>query len=299
MPHFSHRLASAALIVTLGACGGETQQQQSADAADTTALNDTSSVYNRAKSIFYSMPSPLEFTTLIKSAGGTFRKELLHNTGLSTQYQGAQKQSLLLGVYGADLSYASVFNQQQDAIKILAASKRLGEKLGIHQAFSADLMERANANLQNQDSMLHIMTEMYWQTNSQLKEENRNEIAVMVMLGGWAEGLYLGAQNLDLSNPDPEIAKRLAEQKFTAEQVQALLDEHQSSELVAPLMPLFQPIINQLRALPLGEVAQSTVSTGADGVAVIGGGADVQFTQADLQALHDQVTSLRQTIVSL
>ena len=149
----------------------------------------------------------MELSTLIKEAGGEFRKDLLHDPNKANTYQSTSKRALALGLYGADLSYSSVYNMQGEAVKYLAASKRLGETIGIQEAFSANLIERANSNLSNRDSMFSIMTEMYWQTNSQLREENRDQIALIVMAGGWAEGLYIGCNAIQEGESRPEIEK--------------------------------------------------------------------------------------------
>lgn len=245
------------------------------------------------------MPSPIEFTSLVKSAGGEFQADLLHDPNLSTKYQGLKDRAVILGVYGADLSYTSVYNQQQYAIKILAASKRLGEEIGVQEAFSADLMERANANLGIRDSMLVIMTEMYWQTNSQLKEENRNSIAFLVMLGGWVEGLYLGAQNLNPKDPDVEISRRLVEQKFTAMQISELFVEFEDDPIVAEVKPTYQPLIDKFLSFELKEENTAPELSESNGVVTIGGSKELLYSDKDLAELQKMVSDLRAKIIAI
>lgn len=259
---------------------------------------DTSEVLKQATTIFYSMPSPLELTTLIKSTGGEFRKDLLHNPNKANDYHSLQKRSLILGLYGADLSYSSVYDQQQDAVKYLAAAKRVGEALGIHEAFSAELIERANANLGNRDSMLTIMTDMYWQTNSQLKEENRDQIALMVMAGGWAEAMWLGSSMLDLENPDPEMARLLTEQRFTAMQLNEMFNQFSDDASIAESQALFAPILERFLSLEMDEEETSVSQDETTGVSTIQGKKTIHYQPEDLKALKELTATLRSNIIS-
>ena len=68
----------SALILGLSSCGGDTENVRGTG-IDTTSLADTGTVYQRARQILYNMPSPIEFTSLVKSAGGEFNADLLHD----------------------------------------------------------------------------------------------------------------------------------------------------------------------------------------------------------------------------
>jgi len=296
MKHLHLLLCAGA--IALAACNGE-KRQETPEGPDSAAIDSSSNhIYRHAKTMFYAMPSPLELTTLIQSAGGEFRSDLLHDPNKAIDYQSLQQRSLVLGVYGTDLSYASVFNRQQDAVKYLAASKRVGEDIGIHDAFSADILERANKNLDNRDSMLHLLTEVYWQTNGQLKEENRDQISLLVMAGGWAEGLYLGSQLIDMEHPDPEIATRLMEQKFTAMQLQEMFSEFSDNALVSSAYPIFSSTFDFFAGLGI-EQGETEVSTNSEGVVTIGGKQNIEYTPSDLKQLQQIASVMRAKIVEI
>lgn len=284
-------------LLTCWSCGSDTNKQ-AAPVADTLAPDSASDpMYESARSLFFSMPSPLELTSLIKSAGGKFELELLHDPNKASAYQTVQKQALVLGVYGADLSYASVFDRQQEAVKYLAASKRVGETIGIHEAFSAGIVERANKNLDNRDSMLNIMTEMYWQMNSQLKEESRDKVSLLVLAGGWAEGLYIGMQLLDRENPDPEIATRLIEQKHTAMQLDQMFSDYNEDAMVSSTHEMFLPTFNFFAGLDIQE-EETEVSTNDEGVVTIGGKKTIRYTDDDLNTLRELSAEMRSKMIT-
>lgn len=298
MKHLHLFLCAGALA--LGACNAG-KNKDAPGTADTLLYDSTQEnrVLESAKKMFYAMPSPLEMSTLIKSAGGEFRSDLLHDPNQAPNYQTLQQRSMVLGVYGADLSYASVFDRQQDAVKFLAASKRIGEDIGIRDVFSANILERANNNLNNRDSMLHILTEVYWETNSQLKEENRDQISLLVMAGGWAEGLYMGTQLIDPAHPDPEIATRVIEQKYTAMQLQEMFNEFSDNELISASYPIFAPALDFFASLNVKEEEKTSVSTNSEGVMTIGGKKTIAYTAEDLKQLQLIASTMRTKIIAL
>lgn len=288
------------LLVLFAACGGETETKKPTPNLDTIMNDDGKSeeLFEEAKKIYYSMPSPLELTTLIRRAGGEFQKDLVLSTKRASDYQSTLKQGMILGVYGADLSYTSVYEQQQASLVLLAAAKRLAGGIGIHDAFSNNRVERANNNLANKDSMVAILSEVYWEINGQLKDENRNEIAMLVMCAGWVEGLYIGVTLADVDNPEDEIMKRLMEQKFTAMQIQEMFGEYSDDNLLAQSFPYFEPLLEFYTNLPVTE--EPTEMRGPeDGKFVIGGAKEVQYSAEDFRKLKELALESRTKIVAL
>jgi hypothetical protein len=60
---------------------------------------------DKAKKIFYSLPSPLETAMLIKSAGADYNEQLLNPLGNVEKYTTNKSMALNLGIYTTDLSF--------------------------------------------------------------------------------------------------------------------------------------------------------------------------------------------------
>lgn len=286
-------LFASAIAVALASCSGE----PAAQGEKSTNAQPETEVLSQAKRIFYSLPSPLELSTLLKTAGGSFNESLLNDHKLAAGYQGSMKQALNLGVYGADLSYTTVFQQNQRSLLFLAASKKLAENLGVTEAFSKEMLERANNNINERDSMMAILTDAYWLSNSQLKEESRDNLATLTMMGGWVEGLYIGTHIVDPEMPDPEIAKRLMEQKYTSNQLQNLLESRQGEPMMEEAAEMMGPLFDFFNSLKVEKEANQVVED-ASGVASISGKRTIVHTPEDLQKLRELVTALRAQIIS-
>lgn len=278
--------------------GGNGPSDKDPDTPKVEIPEDKSVIEEHAEKFFYSLSSPIELSTLIKSTGGNYRKDLLLDPKAESQYQSTTKRALILGLYGADLSYSTIYNQQGQAVKYLAASKRIGSHLGIHEAFTADIIERANANIENRDSMLTIMTEMYWLTSSQLQEESRDQTSLLVMTGGWIEGLYLGCSLLDPEDPDPDLVMRLSEQKYNAEQLEMMLGLFPEDQALQQLKSDLGPLFSVYRNATIESESSELVVNESSKSVTIGGTHTIKMDLEDLNELKESALEIRAQIVA-
>jgi hypothetical protein len=288
------------LLMLMAGCGGEsTESNKDHLEIDTNAIKEGvgEEMYDRARSMFYSMPSPLELQSLIVEAGGYFREDLLHDPQQSSQYQSTEQQAFALGVYGTDMSYSTVFSQQQDALLYLAAAQRVAKKMGVHDPFSGGLIERANNNIDDKDSMLLIVSEIYWEINSQLQEEERNSLGLIVLAAGWVEGVYLGSHIMNKEKPEPKIAQVLVDQRFIAAQMDQLFKDFAHESFIAASEPYFRPLIDKYLSLPVVEEAASVQEV--NGKTVIGGATKVSYTAQDLADITRISEEARAKIIQL
>ncbi len=294
-------LPLALLLITVS-CGGEKSDEVKASKKgldiDTSQIKDGvgAEMYDRARAMFYSMPTPMELQSMIESSGGHFRDDLLADPQKSADYQTTEQQAFALGVYGADMSYSTVFDQQQDALLYMAAAQRVAKKLGIKDPFGPGLMERASNNQTDKDSMLLIVSEIYWELNSQLQEENRNQIGLIVLAASWVEGVYLGTQIMH-EQENGEMEQVIADQRFIASQLDALFSDYASDPFIATTEPYFRQIVDRYLALPVEETPTSM--TKQNGKTVIGGATKVKFTKEDLADISRIVEETRLKIIAL
>jgi hypothetical protein len=286
------------LIFALVGCGGEKPVTP-----DPVLIPEKSpigeDVYEKAKDILYALPSPIEMTTMIKSSGGEFRRDIILDPQKANDFQTLQKQAFALGIYGADLSYSGLFEQKNDAIKLLAAAKRIAGKIGVEEAYSAEFIQRANENLGNKDSIMSILTDVYWETNSALKENNRNELAMLILGAGWVEGVYIGTELLDLEDIHDDISKRLIEQKFTAIQIQDLFNKYAENETVAESYELFAPLLDLYATLDMVTIDSALRNDEETGKTIIGGKTEMNYSRGDLEMLKKAVKEVRANLIRL
>lgn len=196
----------------------------------------------KAKRVFYSLPSPIETAMLLKRAEAQYDPQLLNPTRNADKYTSIDKRALNFGVYGADLSYASLFSQTQTCIEYMATSKKMAEDLGISALIDNNIAERLESNINNRDSSMAIITEIFMNSNSHLKEAGRPETAALIIAGGWIEGLYIATSLTKNSPNNNELIDRIIDQKLSLATLLSLLNEYKSDNAVENTLGLINEV---------------------------------------------------------
>ena len=196
------------------------------------SANEIAGRITKTQTIFYSIPSPIEMASLLKKTGARYDYTLLNDPMVSETYKMTSKQALNLGIYGADLSYTSIYNESGESLLYMKATRTLSDKLNISAAIDDQLAERIEQNIELQDSMVGLISEVYWNLDGYLREGDRNYISALMVAGGWTEGLYLSTRVLDQSPQSPDVRKHLAEQKQALKNLVSLLEQYESEKNV-------------------------------------------------------------------
>lgn len=211
----------------------------------------------KATKVFYAVPSPAELALLIKATGAKFDKGILNSVDNASKYATIKSKALNLGVYGADLSYVSTFDQTQESMVYMNTCKKLADGLGLTGAIDEEIIKRMEANLNKKDSLVKIISDTYMATDTYLKENERGSESALVVAGGWIEGMYISIQVANANKNNEAIMKRIAEQKDILENLMGLLGNYSSVE------PAVEEIVNELK--PLQAVYANIKPTGAQG----------------------------------
>lgn len=187
----------------------------------------------KAQEVFYTIPSPMETASLFHSLGIDYKTETTNSIKNINNYVTSGQKALNLGVYGADVSYANVFDQSEQSMLYINCTKKMADALDISSAFNVATIERVEENINNRDSLMVIIDDAFWIIDAHLKGNGQDHLSALIMTGGWIEGLYLGTQSLDRENPDTELMKRVAAQKSSLASLMDLLITYDNAEVMA------------------------------------------------------------------
>ena len=258
--------------------------------ADKKSIEDTNFKVDRIKEIFYANPSPIEMASIIKKAGSSYNRDILNDIRNTEKYTSSKSRAINLGIYGADLSYTSIFNQNQESIIYLSCAKRLADDLGVTAAFNDEIMERFEANVENRDSLMSIISESYWVLDAYLKENNRDNISALVIAGGWLEGLYLGTQIIEQNGKSQMLVDRVVDQKYALMDLISLLESYPADETISAILEdLYK--LEDIYSRATGAGGASVVSEGE--TAVISGGGKLSMSDADLDMVVQSAKEIR------
>ena len=176
----------------------------------------------------FSIPSPYEISILMKNTGIEYNPNIINSVGNAQTYTDNFTKALNLGVYGSDLAYLNMNKQIPEAAKYFATIKITAEELQLSGAFDMKTISRIESNLGNEDSLLHILSVVYRDSDKYLKENNREDIGVLVLAGGWIESVYFLSQ-VALETQNEDLKTRLGEQKYPLENLIKILSPFYNS----------------------------------------------------------------------
>ncbi|MCL2072886.1 MAG: hypothetical protein FWH18_03115 [Marinilabiliaceae bacterium] len=281
-------------------CQGNKKGTVEKDLVDSLINGQLLDDFHKSKLIFYSLPSPLETATLIKKSGATYDADLLNSVDNVSKYNTNLKMALNLGVYSSDLSYTSLFDQNQSTISYMNVIRKLAEQLGILGAIDESTIKKLEQNINNRDVVLEIISETFMNSNAYLTENDRPAIVAMVLVGGWIEGLFLATQlAANASENNHALVERIIYQKLSLEIVMNLLETYKNSADIVYLlekMSQLQVIYDEIQITSTSNVEVETIPDKQ--TTIIRSDAEVFITPEVFKRLVVKLKEIRSEFVS-
>ena len=305
MKHFFRQTAFTIILVitsiSITSCAGDGKKGQTG-AADTIKIDSKlMEDFSKSKLIFYSLPSPLETAMLIKKSGVNYNEGILNPLSNVSRYTTNRQMALNLGIYSADLSYTSLFDQTQTAMKYMGNTQKLAEGLGIMDAIDKETIKKLEENMNNRDVVMEIISESFMNSNALLNENDRPAMALMVLTGGWIEGLYIATT---LTDGDMDNNKRLLDkiiyQKLALYTVINMLESYKTE--YADIQKLYDQM-NELKLIydEVKIVNTSNVEANTDAenrITTIKADSETFISKEVFEQLYNKVKEIRSEFIS-
>ncbi|SFC48391.1 hypothetical protein SAMN05421780_10612 [Flexibacter flexilis DSM 6793] len=183
--------AVVAIAATFSACGDSATKS-----AETTTPTDTASqaaTYEKnVETVIDELPTASEIPALLESTGAEYNATLANPLSKESSYTTTTgKAALNLGVYAADLSYLCVYDKAQDALSYIKTAQKLAQHIGVVTPNVEAVQKRVESNLSNKDSLISIVNQTIAVSDKYLKENQQHNVAALVVVGGFVEGLYV------------------------------------------------------------------------------------------------------------
>ncbi|MBR3567662.1 MAG: hypothetical protein IKN94_05255 [Salinivirgaceae bacterium] len=219
-----------ALPLLMASCNSSAPKSSAVGHLDELEMSvDTSAQTIKFGNTLFSLPSPYHLTMMIKTTGAKFNESLLNPVENNHNYTRTYKKCVNLGVYGADLAYMNIYEQSPLIINLFSVIKNIANDLDLTSAFSSSLIDRVERNVDNADSLLHIMSNTYRDVDVYLKESQRQREGALVLAGGWIESMYIMTQ-LAKEKRDDMLIQRIGESKQPLENLIKILSQYYSED---------------------------------------------------------------------
>jgi hypothetical protein len=254
------------LIIALSSCNNTAKQDEQANAAVADTIKKEVALSPESQSLLNSFPTPFEVTSMLEKAKAGFIFDITNPPANAGKYTTEMSKALNLGVYSADLSYSATYNRTDETNKFLACTNKLADELGIAGVYDQTLLERIKKYNNNKDSLVSLINKVFSQTNDFLSKNNRNQIAVLIAAGGFAEGIYLAAYLGEGAKDNTKIMAVIASQKDNQLKLMTILEAYntdQNMKPVADAIAKLKPIwgkynIESGKKIPIQQVGEIT-----------------------------------------
>jgi hypothetical protein len=241
------------------------------------------------QNIVQNISSPVEMAALIKELGVPYSNKYLASTARVEELSTSFKQSLNLGVYGADLGYLNMYNKTSAVLDYISAIKTLADGIKVGQFFDFTTLKRLATNNQNLDSLMYISVHSFNQMDKYLHSNNRSNLSALIVTGVWIEGLYLGTQ-VAKETTNSQLAERIGEQKLTLNELILILDVYKKDKQYAKLIDDLQLIKDQYQGVNIKTIKGEPEMIEENGVLTI-----IQNDKSVVEISPDQINKIIST----
>lgn len=251
--------------------------------------------------ILQRIPSPLEISVLLKESGRKYNSAFLNDPANQPKYNTNYQRALNLGVYGTDLGYTNIYEQNQDGLKYISAIKSLADGLSIGQFFDVATIGRLAANSQNLDSLLLITTQNFNSINTYLQTQNRANLSVLFLTGGWVEALHITCGVAQNDPGNQQLKETIGGQKIILENIMLLLSFYKDhDENMATLLADLDGLKRAFDNVKITYIYEESTFEVVDGVMVIrdNSSSTIDITPEDINSIRNLTDSLRKKIIS-
>jgi len=268
---------------------GDSEKTEEVEAADSTKTEQPKN--SADPEIFFQVPSPGEMLTFIKMIGGKTKDvSFLNPPANQKNYTDNKLKAINFGIYSCDLSYCSIFEIGSESLKYFKTVKVMGDQIGVSTAIKPEILKRLENNIGSSDSLGVITDDVYFSSFEALEDGKQGPTLALVVAGGWLESIYI-ATNLAKFQENSPVIERLADQKYTLENLIEFLKKHESDENVASVRKDFEGLLAEFNKIT--EKDAQPVKSKDKKEATLTGGKQLVITQETYKTIVDKIKAVR------
>lgn len=285
-------LAALTFSLTATSCGDSATDNPKDSVADTTDVGfETVTTEDVVR-----VPSPSDIFEFMKTLGPKRGDgNLLNPVDNEKKYTSKKSQSLNLGIYSADLLYASTFDVKDKVLGYFGTCMRMGTTLQVATGLTDKDKERISKNAGSADSLVAVGNDLYLATFSNLESNDRGPELSMMLAGGWIESMYLSCAMVKDFEKDKEAANKIAEQDLSLRNLVEFMSKYQSNEDVAAVLQQVKELEGLFGAV--GTTAKEQPKQESGKRMKVGGGQQKDITKDQFNAIQKKINEIRKGFV--
>ena len=283
------------IIISMINCKGEDSDNNN---GNNDQLNDSVGKIFKFKNKLFSIPSPFHISDLIKEISLSYNSDLLNPAENRLNYSTTEKKALNLGIYTADLGYINVYEQFSHTAKYIKAVRSLSSELQILNTYTEEILYKLEENQQNKDSLNRIFAEAYRETDIYLSDNDRGEVSVLIMIGGWVEGLHLMTQ-ISKEQKNKILLDRIGEQKYSLDNILKLLSQYNTDKTLSinEIFDKLSDLQNSFEKVKITYTYDKHIVLPNDKKTIILSNTNIEIDDNILNEITDKIQKIRDFII--
>lgn len=294
--HF-YKASAVVLVCLLTANCGEAVKDKKPKKSEVKEADVKSRLNGRFDNKLFSIPSPVQTAYLIKRLDLPFDASLLNKSENVGKYVTQHQRALNLGIYGADLGIASLYEEKAISMSYLASIQKLTTELDLSAAFDKTFYEKFEKSNGKGDEMITLMTDAFKDADFYLKDRDRKPLTALILTGGWIESLYFACE-LQKKNDNPEIKKRISEQTRSLLSIVEILTEYNVDKANDNLISQLTDLYNSFTKIKQKYTFDAPETDEANKITTFHHTLEVELDSKLLKEISDQVTAIRNSIIN-
>ncbi len=272
-------------------CGDKDAKSDDVETPDSAKVE--TNIESPVSETFFQVPSPGEMLTFIKMVGGKSSKNIsfLNPADNQKNYNDSKSKALNFGIYSCDLSYCSIFEIGSEALKYFKSVKVMGDQIGVSTAIKPEILKRLEANIGTPDSLAVITDDIYFSSFETLEDSKQGPTLALVVAGGWIESLFIATQ-LSKYEANSPVIERLADQKYTLENLIEFLKKHESDPNVAAVKADFEGLLGVYNKITEQDAGAGKEDKNSK-TKVMSGGTQLVMSEEVYKAIVEKVKTIR------
>ncbi|WP_236614052.1 hypothetical protein [Nafulsella turpanensis] len=250
--------------------------------------------------ILQQIPSPLETSVLIKQSGSKYGSSMLNDPKKVSAYNTSYEKAINLGIYGTDLGYTKIYDQNQDAVFYYNSIKDLVDELSLSQYFDFGTVKRLALNSSHMDSLLYLTTKNFNNINTYLQDQKRSNLSLLILTGGWLEALHIACQVAEENPGNQVLVERIGEQKAIMDKIMLLFSFYSKSNTsMAKYQKELQPLADAFSKVQIAHTYAEPTFSEVDGLLVVKdhSTSTVKVSEESLKQIAFITQSIRKEII--
>lgn len=235
----------ASLIITfliIGIAGLTSCKSRTEKAQEAVEQEQVDELNREIKENVYPLPTSAQIIKLLTDLEVGYQIGITNRVENVKKYFSSQRRAINLGVYGADLSYVTLYNMPQEVIDYLNAIRSLTNELNMSRIYNEEIYDSIKSNEDDKEKLVDILTDTFNETYKYLSDNNQQTLALLVVGGAWVEGMYLTTNISEAAYNISTISGVLLEQKASFDRYLEITEPYMSDPGISEFVKTLEPI---------------------------------------------------------